>query len=652
MKNLQSIISKSTISPKQKYLFKYTNKYLCKLKRYKFRAQPLKLAVSVLKFWKAFNNPDINEIQFLNFSKYNHIQINIANNKTGEHLLTPVVLNVLINSSITHQPWFMCNNTFLILVFPHNSQLHVFNIEKIQCIDILKNYSTKFVKLQSSLLASKTTYKATTNLSNQFINILFSKYSTHFYKVNTKSVKFSIIKSSIKSILKHRKYSKKKQLFKNHTKKFSKKWYQFELKKFKRFKSRYDGRDLPKEMTAFTIHKINSFSLRKWLFIRYQERISFIKNSIAEEINRNKRLKELFKSSNKRKTSKKKKNKKKQKKIILKYSRFKKKPRNKKPLPKVKIINIQSKSTIPSKSTKVFKRSLIKSLKYRKKYVKTAKIKFLKRLSFKNKYSVWRKVSKYSVQSKRIEKTLKNINKQINYKLKWLNYYEFKAFRWKFQKKRWYLIMSRWKRLGEFRRMLRNAWRNYRKLQKNFIFIKLLRANFRYILGINEQDLLKKWVKIRRGTNLNNTISSIEYLNQALQLKLDGLSLFFGFAPNRLMAQEFVRFGGLRINGTINTDSNFSLQQGDMLQVDNKVIQEIRVLYKDAHWSSVRARLKFVPFLQVQWSIMLFILVRWPQSHELFEESILNQRWVRFFIRYFPVRVSKYTKAKIKWYKY
>jgi hypothetical protein len=89
-----------------------------------------------------------------------------------------------------------------------------------------------------------------------------------------------------------------------------------------------------------------------------------------------------------------------------------------------------------------------------------------------------------------------------------------------------------------------------------------------------------------------------------------------------------------------------------MLQLDTKVIQEIRVLYKDAHWNSVRARLKFVPFLQTQWSIMLFMLIRWPQSYELFEESILNQRWVRFFIRYFPVRISKYKKAKIKWYKY
>jgi hypothetical protein len=89
-----------------------------------------------------------------------------------------------------------------------------------------------------------------------------------------------------------------------------------------------------------------------------------------------------------------------------------------------------------------------------------------------------------------------------------------------------------------------------------------------------------------------------------------------------------------------------------MVQIDLKVNQEIQTLYKPTHWSSVRARLKFTQFLQVQWSLMLFMMVRWPHNYELFNESMLNQRWVRFFIRYFPVRIAKYKKAKVKWYKY
>lgn len=259
---------------------------------------------------------------------------------------------------------------------------------------------------------------------------------------------------------------------------------------------------------------------------------------------------------------------------------------------------------------------------------------------------------KHVMKNQRIKTTLAKVRSHINYKLKWFNYYEFKSFRWKFYKKRWYFAMSRWKRLAEFRRMLRNAWRNYRKLKKNFLFIKLLRANFNYILGIKEADMLKKWVQVRRGDNTNDISLTTDRFNQSLQLKMDGLTMFLGLAPNRLMAQEFVRFGGMRINGMVVTDVNYSLRCNDMLQIDMKVNKDIQSLFKPVHWNLVRSRLKFTQFLHVQWSTMLFMMVRWPYNYELLEESILNQRWVRFFIRYFPIRIAKYQKAKIKWYKY
>jgi hypothetical protein len=242
--------------------------------------------------------------------------------------------------------------------------------------------------------------------------------------------------------------------------------------------------------------------------------------------------------------------------------------------------------------------------------------------------------------------------KRVEYKFKWYNYYEFRSFRWKFYKKRWYFAMSRWKRLLAFKRLMRKAWNNYRKINKNEIFIKLLRANFYYILGITEADLLNKWSRIRRGNNTNDSQSTVGQLNQMLQLKIDGLAMFLGLAPNRLMAQEFVRCGGMRINGLVVTDQNYSMAHKDMLQIDLKINDIIRPLYNQAHWNAVRARLKFTQFIQIVWPIMLFMMVRWPHDYELLEESILNQRWLRFFIRYFPVRIAKYKKAKIKWHKY
>jgi hypothetical protein len=298
---------------------------------------------------------------------------------------------------------------------------------------------------------------------------------------------------------------------------------------------------------------------------------------------------------------------------------------------------------------RIFFKPLVKKVKLAKIY-NLSKINMLQRMLVKKK-KLKKKASK-AVRLHNSKVALKKINKQIIYKLKWLNYFESKAFRWKFYKKRWYFSMSRWKRLAEFRRMLRKAWRSYRKLQKNFLFIKLLRANFHYIMGIKESELLQVWYKIRRSNNLDNATSPVNYLHQSLQLKMDNLAVFLGLAPNRLMAQELVHFGGLRVNGMVVTKKNYSMNLNDMLQIDSKVNLEIQSLYKSAHWKAVRARLSFTSFLQVQWSIMLFMMVHWPQSHEIVSRSMLNLRWVRFFIRYFPVRISKYQKAKIKWYKY
>jgi hypothetical protein len=247
---------------------------------------------------------------------------------------------------------------------------------------------------------------------------------------------------------------------------------------------------------------------------------------------------------------------------------------------------------------------------------------------------------------------LRNYKNRHGYEVKLSHYIEFKSFRWKYYIKRWYSKISRWKRLAIFRRLMRTAWRNYRKINKNFIFIKLFRANFSHIMGISETELLNKWISVRRGNNVNSAQPVVSRFNQALQLKMDGMAMFLGLAPNRPLAQEFVKFGGMRVNGVVITDVNYSITVNDMLQIDLKINQHIRALHKNKHWEAVRTRVQFSRFLQSTWPLMLFMMVRYPHDYELLEESILNERWVRFFIRYFPVRIAKYKKAKVKWYKY
>jgi len=64
---------------------------------------------------------------------------------------------------------------------------------------------------------------------------------------------------------------------------------------------------------------------------------------------------------------------------------------------------------------------------------------------------------------------------------------------------------------------------------------------------------------------------------------MDGLAMFLGLAPNRPLAQEFVKFGGMRINGMVVTNINHSMAVNDMLQIDPKVNRHIRALHKNKH---------------------------------------------------------------------
>jgi ribosomal protein S4 len=64
---------------------------------------------------------------------------------------------------------------------------------------------------------------------------------------------------------------------------------------------------------------------------------------------------------------------------------------------------------------------------------------------------------------------------------------------------------------------------------------------------------------------------------------MDGIAMLLGLAPNRLIAQELVRCGGIRINGAVITDQQYSLSFNNMLQVDLNIHNNIKPLYRLTH---------------------------------------------------------------------
>jgi ribosomal protein S4 len=85
----------------------------------------------------------------------------------------------------------------------------------------------------------------------------------------------------------------------------------------------------------------------------------------------------------------------------------------------------------------------------------------------------------------------------------------------------------------------------------------------------------------------------------ALQLKLDGLAMTLGFAPNRLFAQELVKSGGLRINGIVITNCNFLLSVNDIIQIDLTLKEDISQLFRISKLNPTKSRILFLPYFQV-----------------------------------------------------
>lgn len=614
--------------------------------------------------------------------------LNLSNHNVGADNQLTLVLE--------YEPWLSMIPIWLPKAYykkSTNKLLVVYRFQKRAAIIDLRHFSRLIVELKKviserDLASSNLPFK--TPKSTKLYKILLKNLviTQDFYVHNSFKWRVNIIKTLAfkqrifrKAVLKSKKKNKKqpwsKKPWRNSPRKnrrwfnaYSNNWFRYQNKKFKRFHSKFYFWKMYRHFPFYAVHKRAQKKLIQFLFAVSEKKISKAGKRIKNWTSHKLRLKNLLKSL-RQKTNKKNKlqsaTKKHKKESTTKLYKFKLKAKKKIKPSEIKWLTSDKTLIFNFTNPTIYsKYKLIKFLKADKKLFSKAeyllrgqvkhgvlsdiiKLNLLSRLLFKPSKKPSKVFNKKILLSKA---AFKKANSRLTYKLKWINHYEFKSFRWKFYKKRWYYTISKWKRLLELRRMVRKAWRSYRKLQKNFLFIKLLRANFSHILGLSEGTLLINWLKVRRGTSTDNSISTINYFNQTLQLKLDSFSLFLGLAPNRFMAQELVSFGGFRVNGAVVTKKNFSISNKDIVQVDLKVNHEIRALYKKTHWNSVQARIKFAQFLQVQWPLMLFMMVRWPNNHELASESILNLRWVRFFIRYFPVRIAKYKKAKTKWYKY
>lgn len=221
--------------------------------------------------------------------------------------------------------------------------------------------------------------------------------------------------------------------------------------------------------------------------------------------------------------------------------------------------------------------------------------------------------------------------------------YEYRAFKWKFFKQRWFFQYSRWGRSIKFKKAFNKAATNYRRLSKEFLFLKVFKSHLKTILGIDESNLYKHWQYFRHGFN-SNINNALERFYLSLYLRLDNFLLIIGLAPNQPVATELIRSGMIRLNGVVLTNANLFIKPADSIQFELSHRNNFVTLYSRTSWKLIK--IKSVPFICALWSIMLFKLLRWPNAYEITEASLLDIRWIRYYIRQLPIKKLKYIKIK------
>lgn len=200
-----------------------------------------------------------------------------------------------------------------------------------------------------------------------------------------------------------------------------------------------------------------------------------------------------------------------------------------------------------------------------------------------------------------------------------------------------------------FKKFLKRCLKRFRKIHKNRLFVEKFRNHFSRLTGFKEKSLFKLWLPFRRNYNQYwSTTNAVLRFSQSLILTPPSFLVFLRISPSLAASRHLVKSGALSINGLAVT--NFTpFRPGDIMQLDVKAWKAIRSFFSYQRWSADFRNLQQVPFLYIDWSSMIFFMVRWPHKQELVAPSFLSERWVRYYIRLFPVKTGKFKRARSNW---
>jgi len=198
-----------------------------------------------------------------------------------------------------------------------------------------------------------------------------------------------------------------------------------------------------------------------------------------------------------------------------------------------------------------------------------------------------------------------------------------------------------------FKKRFKRSLKRFRKIKKNKLFVEKFRTNFSRLTGFKEKGLFKLWSSFRKSYNQYwSQSNAVLRFSQSLLLSPINFLVFLGMSSSLAASAYLVKSGAIAINGRVATDfTNF--KPGDLMQLNICIWRAVRTFFSYQRWNNDFRSLSYLPFLYVDWSSLIFMMVRWPRKHELVAPSFLSERWVRYYIRLFPVKRAKFKKAKI-----
>jgi ribosomal protein S4 len=102
--------------------------------------------------------------------------------------------------------------------------------------------------------------------------------------------------------------------------------------------------------------------------------------------------------------------------------------------------------------------------------------------------------------------------------------------------------------------------------------------------------------------------------------------IFLGLAPSQFASKILIQSGCIIINGVSSVKFSTFIKPGDIVQVLPQMINYSKIMFKYQQWSYVKTRLNYISFLQVDWALLMFSIIKWPLKYELIGPSFLSER--------------------------